>query len=190
MDASSGNIWGSYLSLSVDVIWKQSWWSMQGLMEHHKKILCYFAKRGISVIFFQRRNMLNILVSILANSFDKHVKLLNDMHVSHVHSPEEVYNPFMFSVRHLIIIKPGTIMDEFVAIFLNKSWFVVIEWFVQRILLKSIKFVKWIEILRNCDMLHIWLARWSPPEVNDSGYRKWTGWCRITMLVNHRDNLE
>lgn len=65
--------------------------------------------------------MLNILVSILANSFDKHVKLLNDMHVSHVHSPEEVYNPFMFSVRHLIIIKPGTIMDEFVAIFLNKS---------------------------------------------------------------------
>ncbi|CAH1439052.1 unnamed protein product [Lactuca virosa] len=103
------------------------WMLHQGLMEHRKEILRYFAKRGISVIFFQRRNMLHRLVSILANSFDKHVKLLNDMHVSHVHSPEEVYNTFMFSVRHLIIIKSGTIMDESVAIFLNKSRFVVIE---------------------------------------------------------------
>lgn len=69
---------------------------MQGLMEHRKEILHYFAKKGVSVIFFLRRNMLCRLVSILANSFDKHAKLLNGMHVSHVHSPKEVHNTFMF----------------------------------------------------------------------------------------------
>ncbi|XP_023728959.1 uncharacterized protein LOC111876643 [Lactuca sativa] len=65
------------------------WMLNQGLMEHRKEILHYFAKKGVSVIFFLRRNMLCRLVSILANSFDKHAKLLNGMHVSHVHSPKE-----------------------------------------------------------------------------------------------------
>ncbi|XP_071708406.1 uncharacterized protein [Rutidosis leptorrhynchoides] len=65
------------------------WMLNQGLMEYPKEILDYFAKRGVSVIFFLRKNMLRRLVSILANSFDKDAKLLNGIHVSHVHSHEE-----------------------------------------------------------------------------------------------------
>ncbi|KAK1440713.1 hypothetical protein QVD17_06544 [Tagetes erecta] len=65
------------------------WMLNQGLMDHPKEILEYFTKRGVYVIFFLRRNMLRRLVSILANSFDKQAKLLNGVHVSHVHSQEE-----------------------------------------------------------------------------------------------------
>nr|XP_043633507.1 uncharacterized protein LOC122604702 [Erigeron canadensis] len=65
------------------------WMLNQGLTEFPKEILEYFAKKGVSVIFFFRRNMLRRLVSILANSFDKDAKLLNGIHVSHVHSHEE-----------------------------------------------------------------------------------------------------
>lgn len=65
------------------------WMLNQGLMQHPKEIVDYFGKRGVSVIFFLRRNMLRRLVSILANSFDKDAKLLNGIHVSHVHSHQE-----------------------------------------------------------------------------------------------------
>ncbi|KAI3808576.1 hypothetical protein L1987_24530 [Smallanthus sonchifolius] len=65
------------------------WMLNQGLMDHPGEILDYFTKRGVYVIFFLRRNMLRRLVSILANSFDKEAKLLNGLHVSHVHSHEE-----------------------------------------------------------------------------------------------------
>lgn len=63
---------------------------MQGLMEHPKEILDYFNDNGVSVIFLLRRNMLRRLVSMLANSYDKYAKVLNGVHVSHVHSHEEV----------------------------------------------------------------------------------------------------
>ncbi|KAJ0771170.1 putative Sulfotransferase domain, P-loop containing nucleoside triphosphate hydrolase [Helianthus annuus] len=65
------------------------WMLNQGLMDYPEEILDYFTKRGVYVIFFLRRNMLRRLVSILANSFDKEAKLLNGVHVSHVHSHEE-----------------------------------------------------------------------------------------------------
>ncbi|XP_024975416.1 uncharacterized protein LOC112513371 [Cynara cardunculus var. scolymus] len=65
------------------------WMLNQGLMQHPNEIVDYFAKRGVSVIFFLRRNMLRRLVSILANSYDKDAKLLNGVHVSHVHSHQE-----------------------------------------------------------------------------------------------------
>lgn len=59
-------------------------------MEYPKEILDYFSKRGVSIIFFLRRNMMRRLVSILANSFDKDARVLNGIHVSHVHSHGEV----------------------------------------------------------------------------------------------------
>ncbi|CAH1437488.1 unnamed protein product [Lactuca virosa] len=65
------------------------WMLNQGLMEHPKEILGYFSKRDVSVIFFLRRNMMRRLVSILANSFDKDARVLNGIHVSHVHSHGE-----------------------------------------------------------------------------------------------------
>nr|KAJ0220905.1 hypothetical protein LSAT_V11C200081390 [Lactuca sativa] len=65
------------------------WMLNQGLMEYPKEILDYFSKRGVSIIFFLRRNMMRRLVSILANSFDKDARVLNGIHVSHVHSHGE-----------------------------------------------------------------------------------------------------
>ncbi|KAM7517091.1 hypothetical protein LguiA_006674 [Lonicera macranthoides] len=59
-------------------------------MEHHKEIVEYFNKRGISVILLFRRNLLRRMISVLANSYDKEAKLLNGTHKSHLHSPYEV----------------------------------------------------------------------------------------------------
>lgn len=67
------------------------WMLNQGLMAHHEEITDYFNRRGISAIFLFRRNMLRRMVSMLANSYDRHAKLLNGTHKSHVHSPEEAY---------------------------------------------------------------------------------------------------
>nr|XP_043616923.1 nodulation protein H isoform X2 [Erigeron canadensis] len=65
------------------------WMLNQGLMEHPKEIVDYFNDNGVSVIFLLRRNVLRRLVSMLANSYDKDAKVLNGVHVSHVHSREE-----------------------------------------------------------------------------------------------------
>uniref|UniRef100_A0A2P2K019 Sulfotransferase n=1 Tax=Rhizophora mucronata TaxID=61149 RepID=A0A2P2K019_RHIMU len=65
------------------------WMLNQGVMEHHKDIVNYFNRRGVSVIFLFRRNLLRRMVSLLANSYDQRAKLLNGTHKSHVHSAEE-----------------------------------------------------------------------------------------------------
>lgn len=65
-------------------------WAMQGLIEHHKEIVEYFNRRGVSAIFLFRRNLLRRMVSDLANSYDRYAKLLNGTHKAHVHSVEEV----------------------------------------------------------------------------------------------------
>ncbi|XP_071711370.1 uncharacterized protein [Rutidosis leptorrhynchoides] len=65
------------------------WMLNQGLMEHPKEIVDYFNDKGVSVIFLLRKNMLRRLVSVLANSYDKNAKVLNGVHMSHVHSHEE-----------------------------------------------------------------------------------------------------
>lgn len=65
------------------------WMLNQGLMGHHNEILEYLNRRGVSVVFLFRRNLLRRMVSVLANSYDRHAKLLNGTHKSHVHSPEE-----------------------------------------------------------------------------------------------------
>lgn len=59
-------------------------------MEHHKEIVEYFNRRGVSAIFLFRRNLLRRMVSVLANSYDRYAKLLNGTHKAHVHSEEEV----------------------------------------------------------------------------------------------------
>ncbi|XP_021731727.1 uncharacterized protein LOC110698579 [Chenopodium quinoa] len=76
------------------------WMLNQGLMQHHEEILDYFTKKGVSVIFLFRRNLLRRMVSILANSYDRDFKLLNGTHKSHVHSPHEAeilasYKPYV-----------------------------------------------------------------------------------------------
>ncbi|KAI5581741.1 hypothetical protein BDE02_07G038100 [Populus trichocarpa] len=65
------------------------WMLNQGVMQHHKEIADYFNRRGVSAIFLFRRNLLRRMVSVLANSYDRHAKLLNGTHKSHVHSTEE-----------------------------------------------------------------------------------------------------
>ncbi|KAL1809916.1 hypothetical protein DCAR_0729559 [Daucus carota subsp. sativus] len=65
------------------------WMLNQGLLENHKEIVEYFNSKGVSVILLFRRNTLRRMVSMLANSYDRHAKLLNGTHKSHVHSFEE-----------------------------------------------------------------------------------------------------
>ncbi|OUZ99822.1 Sulfotransferase domain [Macleaya cordata] len=65
------------------------WMLNQGLMEHHKEIVEYFNQKGVSAIFLFRRNLLRRMISVLANTYDRDVKLLNGTHKSHVHSPHE-----------------------------------------------------------------------------------------------------
>lgn len=69
-------------------------------MDYPKEIAEYFKRRGVSAIFLFRRNLLRRLISVLANSFDRHAKILNGTHKSHVHSLEEVLSLFslFFSV--------------------------------------------------------------------------------------------
>ncbi|CAN4112234.1 unnamed protein product [Withania somnifera] len=65
------------------------WMLNQGLLQHQEEIVNYFKRRGVSVIFLFRRNLLRRMVSMLANSYDQNAKLLNGTHKSHVHSPKE-----------------------------------------------------------------------------------------------------
>ncbi|KAI4297721.1 hypothetical protein L6164_037596 [Bauhinia variegata] len=65
------------------------WMLNQGVMEHHEEVVDYFNCRSVSVIFLLRRNLLRRMVSMLANSYDRHAKSLNGTHKSHVHSSEE-----------------------------------------------------------------------------------------------------
>ncbi|VFQ62357.1 unnamed protein product [Cuscuta campestris] len=65
------------------------WMLNQGVMVHHEVIVDYFTKHGVSTVFLLRRNPLRRLISLLANTYDKDVKLLNGTHKSHVHTPQE-----------------------------------------------------------------------------------------------------
>ncbi|XVE94849.1 hypothetical protein REPUB_Repub02eG0045000 [Reevesia pubescens] len=65
------------------------WMLNQGVMQYHKDIVNYFNKNGVSAIFLFRRNLLRRMISLLANVYDKNVKLLNGTHKSHVHSSAE-----------------------------------------------------------------------------------------------------
>ncbi|KAL5992728.1 hypothetical protein ACLOJK_013647 [Asimina triloba] len=64
---------------------------LHGVMTYHEEIVEYFNRRGVSVIFLFRRNLLRRLISVLANSYDRQAKVLNGTHKSHVHSPDEAH---------------------------------------------------------------------------------------------------
>lgn len=65
------------------------WMLNQGVMDYNKEASAYFQKRGVSVIFLFRHNLLKRLVSVLANAYDRDAKLLNGTHKAHVHSEHE-----------------------------------------------------------------------------------------------------
>ncbi|KAI4314953.1 hypothetical protein L6164_027809 [Bauhinia variegata] len=86
------------------------WLLNQGVMEHHEEIVDYFNRRRVFVIFPLRRNLLHRMVSTLANSYDRHAKLFNGTHKSHVHSSEEAdtlskYKPTINSTSLLTELK-------------------------------------------------------------------------------------
>ncbi|XVF61137.1 hypothetical protein PTKIN_Ptkin08bG0105300 [Pterospermum kingtungense] len=86
------------------------WMLNQGLIEHHKDIVEYFNRWGVSAIFLFRRNLLRRMVSVLANSYDRSAKLLNGTHKSHVHSQEEAaalssYKPIINSTSLISDLK-------------------------------------------------------------------------------------
>ncbi|GER39263.1 P-loop containing nucleoside triphosphatehydrolases superfamily protein [Striga asiatica] len=85
--SSNGEIFGLRdRRKNVSVIYKTL---DKGLMEYHKDIANYLMRRGVSIIFLFRRNLLRRMVSLLANKYDKEAKLLNGTHKSHAHTPHE-----------------------------------------------------------------------------------------------------
>ncbi|XP_060193237.1 uncharacterized protein LOC132622618 isoform X3 [Lycium barbarum] len=123
------------------------WMLNQGLIQHRKEIAEYFNKKGVSVIFLFRRNLLRRMVSVLSNSYDRYAKLLNGTHKSHVHSHEEAgtlakYKPeinttllitdlkrmevaatealeYFNSTRHMILYYEDIVRNQAVRIFLT-----------------------------------------------------------------------
>ncbi|KAK9748604.1 hypothetical protein RND81_02G069400 [Saponaria officinalis] len=88
------------------------WMLNQGVMAHHEEIVEYMNKKGVSVIFLLRRNLLRRMVSVLANSYDRDAKLLNGTHKSHVHSSIEAellasYKPKInvTELRHILMVE-------------------------------------------------------------------------------------
>ncbi|XP_044469652.1 uncharacterized protein LOC123198910 isoform X2 [Mangifera indica] len=97
------------------------WMLNQGLMEHHREIVEYFNHKGVSAIFLFRRNLLRRMVSVLANSYDRYAKLLNGIHKSHVHSPQEAktlssYKPTINSTSLLVDLKKVRDVLEFLRL--------------------------------------------------------------------------
>ncbi|CAA6666857.1 unnamed protein product [Spirodela intermedia] len=65
------------------------WMFNQGVLRYHEDVVDYFKRRGVSGVFLLRRNLLDRMISIIANTYDQSVKPLNGTHKSHVHSKEE-----------------------------------------------------------------------------------------------------
>ncbi|KAL6007492.1 hypothetical protein ACLOJK_032990 [Asimina triloba] len=65
------------------------WMLNQGVLKYHTEIVEYFKHRGVSAIFLLRKNLLRRTISVLANAYDREMKLLNGTHKSHVHSSKE-----------------------------------------------------------------------------------------------------
>lgn len=65
------------------------WMLNQGLIKNHQEIAEYFNRRGVSLIFLLRRNLLQRYVSILANDHDRNAKQLNGTHKAHVHHRDQ-----------------------------------------------------------------------------------------------------
>lgn len=91
------------------------WMLNQGVIEHQREIVDYFNEKGVSVIFLFRRNLLRRMVSLLANSYDRHAKLLNGTHKSHVHSTEEAetlakYKPVINTASLMMELKQMDVM--------------------------------------------------------------------------------
>ncbi|KAL6634842.1 hypothetical protein ACP70R_027513 [Stipagrostis hirtigluma subsp. patula] len=74
---------------AVGLKWMLNQEYFPGLMKHHREIVEYFNRRGVSVIFLLRRNLLQRYVSVLANAYDSAMKQLNGTHKSHVKKREE-----------------------------------------------------------------------------------------------------
>ncbi|XP_058089055.1 uncharacterized protein LOC131235809 isoform X2 [Magnolia sinica] len=93
------------------------WMLNQGLMVYHEEIVEYFNRRGVSVIFLFRRNLLRRLISDLANSYDRYAKLLNGTHKSHVHSPDEakVLAEYRPNINTTLLISGLKIIEESTA---------------------------------------------------------------------------
>ncbi|KAJ9170720.1 hypothetical protein P3X46_018809 [Hevea brasiliensis] len=107
------------------------WMLNQGLMEHHKDIVEYFNARGVSAIFLFRRNLLRRMVSVLSNSYDRHAKLLNGTHKSHVHSAEEAetlskYKPTINSKLLIADLKEMEIMAARALEYFNSTRHIVL----------------------------------------------------------------
>ncbi|KAG8641250.1 uncharacterized protein LOC110629496 isoform X2 [Manihot esculenta] len=107
------------------------WMLNQGLIENHEAVVEYFNARGVSALFLLRRNLLRRMVSVLSNSYDRHAKLLNGTHKSHVHSAEEAealskYKPTINSTLLVADLKKMEIMAARALEYFNSTRHIVL----------------------------------------------------------------
>ncbi|XP_057417933.1 uncharacterized protein LOC130712109 isoform X2 [Lotus japonicus] len=107
------------------------WMLNQGLLKHHEEIAYYFNRRSVSIIFLFRRNLLRRMISKLANSYDRHAKLSNGTHNSHVHSAEEAdtlskYKPTIKSTSLLTTLKDMEMRDAKALEYFNTTRHIIL----------------------------------------------------------------
>ncbi|CAH9124619.1 unnamed protein product [Cuscuta epithymum] len=107
------------------------WMLNQGVMEHQREIVDYLNEKGVSVIFLFRRNLLCRMVSLLANSYDRHAKLLNGTHKSHVHSPEEAntlakYKPLINTASLMMELRQADVVASEALQYFNSTRHIIL----------------------------------------------------------------
>ena len=63
---------------------------LQGVTDYRVDVLKYLRANHVSIILLLRRNLLRRMVSILANSYDAKMRVLDGEHKAHVTTEEEV----------------------------------------------------------------------------------------------------
>lgn len=107
------------------------WMLNQGVMQFHQPIVEYFNKRGASIVFLFRRNILRRRISLLANTYDKEARLLNGTHKSHTHSSLEAqilasYKPRIeIKSLHSMLRKEEQMMERVLGYF-NSTRYIVL----------------------------------------------------------------
>ncbi|GMH14773.1 hypothetical protein Nepgr_016614 [Nepenthes gracilis] len=109
------------------------WMLNQGLMEYHDEISEHLKRKGVSVIFLFRRNLLRRMISVVANSYDCYAKPLNGTHKSHVHSQEEAdtlskYKPFINATTLISELQKMELMTAKALKYFNSTRHIVLHY--------------------------------------------------------------
>ena len=94
-------------------------------MKHHQEIAEYFNRRGVSLIFLLRRNLLQRYVSILANDYGRNTRKLIGTHKAHEHHGANSVINFILCLQLLVSHskdEPPTFFTPLTILFVVLLW--------------------------------------------------------------------